>query len=522
LCETEAILALLAATTALVALARRLDIPYPILLVIGGLVLGFVPGLPKVELEPELIFVLILPPILQSAAFFTPVRDFRAQLRPILSLAIGLVLFTTCAVAVVAHAVIDGFSWPSAFVLGAVVSPPDAVAATSIAQRLGLPRRIVSILEGESLVNDASALVTYRVAVAAAVTGGFSFDDALRKFFVAVVVGMLAGYVVGRVVEFLMLSTTDSSLGIAISLLAPYGAYLLAEQLHGSGVLAVVLVGFMISRVFYKLKNPETRIQAIAFWDMFIFLLNGFVFILIGIQLPDILDGISGTSWSTLLLYAAAISLTAILVRIAWVFLTSDPEFRFWRQQLACTQRANRRELMVISWAGMRGVVSLAAALALESDVPGRDLIIFLTFSVILVTLVAQGLTLAPLIRWLGVAGNDGEEQEELDARAATARAARARLDDLAQEDWVIEEVVQDLQMHVDRRAGRIDARRAGIEVEDEHEEVAIIFERVQRELLRAELDEAVRLRNIGRINDETLRKIQRDLDVELIRLGRR
>ncbi|MFL5759952.1 MAG: Na+/H+ antiporter [Thermomicrobiales bacterium] len=520
--EVEAILVLLAATTALVALARRFEIPYPILLVLGGLALGFMPGLPRVELKPELVFVLILPPILQSAAFFTPVRDFRAQIRPILSLAVGLVLFTTCAVAVVAHWAIDGLSWPSAFVLGAIVSPTDAVAATSIAQRLGLPRRIVSILEGESLVNDASGLVAYRVAVVAAVTGGFSFTDVVRQFTVAVVVGLLVGYIVGRIVAFLLRSTDDASIGIAISLLAPYGAYLLTERLHGSGVLAVVVGGFMMSRVFFQLENPLARLQGVNFWDMFIFLLNGFVFILIGVQLPDILDGISGYSWSTLVLYAAAVSLTAIIVRIGWVFLTSDPKIRFWNRTLACTTRADRPELMVIAWAGMRGVVSLAAALALKEDIPGRDLIIFLTFALIVVTLVGQGLTLAPLIRALEIPGDMREEQEELEARSATARAARARLDELAQEEWVIDEVVQDFALHVDRRAGRIDEQRAGSDGEQAHEEVAVIFERIQRELLRAELDEAVRLRNLGRINDETLRKIQRDLDVELIRLGRR
>jgi Na+/H+ antiporter len=519
--EIETILALLAATTALVAIARRFEIPYPILLVLGGLAISFIPGLPRVELEPELVFVLILPPILQSAAFFSPVRDFRAQIRPILSLAVGLVFVTTCTVAVVAHWVVDGLSWPSAFVLGAVVSPPDAVAATSVAERLGLPRRVVSILEGESLLNDATALVTYRVAVAAAVTGGFSFGEAVSEFTVAVIVGVLTGLVVGWFVSRLLLLTEDASIIIAISLLAPYGAYLLAEQLNGSGVLAVVVGGFRMTRVYFRLRTPAARIQSIAFWDMFIFLLNGFVFILIGLQLPEVLDGISGLPWSTLLLYATAVSLTVIVVRCAWVFLTSDTRVSVGRRALACANRADRRELAVISWAGMRGVISLAAALALGTDVPDRNLIIFLAFAVILVTLVGQGLTLAPLIRALGIAGDEIEEREELEVRGATARAARARLEELSREDWVVEEVLQDLALHADRRASRLDARRDGAGDDLSQEELAEVFVRLQGELLDAEFEEAIRLRDTGQINDATLRRIQRELDIERLRLER-
>lgn len=520
--EIETILALLAATTALVAVARRFEIPYPILLVIGGLAISFIPGLPQIELEPELIFVLILPPILQSAAFFTPVRDFRAHIRPILSLAVGLVLLTTCAVAVVAHWVVDGLSWPSAFVLGAVVSPPDAVAATAIASRLGLPRRVIAILEGESLVNDATALIMYRVAVAAAVTGAFSFTDAIGEFVLAALGGILVGLVVGWIVTRLVLWTEDSSILIAITLLAPYAAYIVGEQLHASGVLAVVVVGFMLSRGFFRLRSPEARIQSIAFWDMFIFLLNGFVFILIGLQLPDVLDGITEYSRATLLLYAAAVSLTAIVVRIAWVFLTSDARFGRRAHTLSCTtSNINNRELAVIAWAGMRGVISLAAALALASDVPGRDLIIFLTFAVIIVTLVAQGLTLAPLIRWLGVSGDEIEAREELAARSAVVRAGRNRLDQLASEDWIIDEVLDDLVLHADRRAGQLDALLNGQDSVESEEEFAAVFKRMQRELLTAQFDEATRLRDSGFINDETLRKIQRDIDVELIRLQR-
>ena len=290
--------------------------------------------------------------------------------------------------------------------LGAIVSPTDAVAATSVAERLGLPRRVIAILEGESLVNDATALVTYRVAVAAAVTGAFSFTDAVGKFVLAALGGILVGLVVGWIVVRLALWTQDSSILIAITLLAPYAAFILGERLDVSGVLAVVVVGFMISRGYFRLQNPGARIQSVAFWDMYIFLLNGFVFILIGLQLPDVLDGISGIPWTTVAYYAAsgepnrnprAYRLGVSHLRLA---------IRAGRTATCLCQARRPSELIVISLAGMRGVVSLAAALALAEDVPGRDLIIFLTFAVILVTLVAQGLTLAPLIRALGIAGN--------------------------------------------------------------------------------------------------------------------
>jgi len=275
----------------------------------------------------------------------------------------------------------------------------------------------------------------------------------------------------------------------------------------------------MMGRAYFRLRSPAVRLQSIAFWDMFIFLLNGFVFILIGLQLPEVLDGISGISWQKLVLYATIVSLTVILVRIAWVFLTSDMRLARGRRPLSCVQRADWRELMVIAWAGMRGVVSLAAALALKSDVPGRDLIIFLTFSVILVTLVAQGLTLAPLIQALGIAGDDIEAREELEARNATVRAARARLDELANEDWAVEEAVRDVALHVENRAVRLNARRDGEDADESAEELAVVFARLRRELLDAEMAEAIKLRNDGRINDQTLRTLQRELDLEWLRL---
>ncbi len=514
--EIEALLLLMSATTLIVAVARGIGIPYPILLVLGGLAIGFIPGIPSIHLDPDYIFILILPPILQSAAFLTPVRDLRAEIRPILSLAVGLVLITTCAVAGMAHWIVGGLSWPSAFVLGAVVSPPDAVAATSVAERLRLPNRVVRILEGESLLNDATALVTYRVAVTAAITGAFSLPHALGDFALAAAGGVLIGLAAGWLIVQLLLRTRDGSVLIAISLLAPYGTYLVAEHLGASGVLAVVIEGLLMGRGYFRLTSARTRMQSLDFWDMFIFLLNGFVFILIGVQLPDVLDGVADQQWPTLVLYAVAISLTAIVARIGWVVLTSDPRTLLRQHGFSCSTEASRRELFVIAWAGMRGVVSLAAALALPSDLPGRDLIIFLTFAVILATLVGQGLTLAPLVRSLGLGDQVEDDHEELYARLAITRAARNRLDQVADEKWALQEVVADLTDHLDQRTHRL---RTLEDANGSLDDVSAAFHRVQAELIDAEMAEAFRQRDTGRINDTTLRKIQRELDIERLRL---
>lgn len=520
--EIEAILLLLALMTVLVGFSMRIGIAYPIVLVLGGLAISFIPGLPHVEVEPELIFVLILPPILQSAAYFMPIQDFRTHLRPILSLAIGQVLATTCIVAVIAHWVIPGLDWPTAFVLGAIVSPPDAVAATSVASRLGLPPRVVTILEGESLLNDATALVLYRVAVAAAVTGAFSLGDAFLDFVVATIGGVIAGLLVGKVVAHIIPRMQDPSLLIAFSLLTPYAAYLLAETVHASGVLAVVVSGFVNARTYLRMENPLARLRSTAFFDTLIFLLNGFVFILIGLQLPTILEEITELSTSQLLSYALLVSLAAIFARIAWVFLIPTRLLPTLRHR-STNGGANFRERIVISWAGMRGIVSLAAALAIPIDVPNRDLIIFLTFCVILATLVIQGLSLAPLIRLLGIAGNDDEHTATLQARRVTVQAALGRLNELADEEWVLDVVADDMRQHLATRAGILDAHHYGVdETTSTYVSMAASYARLRRELLTAELAAAFALRDEGSINDATLRAIQYEIDVELLRLDQR
>ncbi|TMC89191.1 MAG: Na+/H+ antiporter, partial [Chloroflexi bacterium] len=355
---------LLVAIVILATLATRLRIPYAILLVLGGLLLGFVPGLPTITINPELFLVLFLPPLIYSSAWLTSWREFRANLRPILQLSLGLVLVTTIAIAVVAHT-IAGLSWPVAFVLGAVVSPTDAVAASATAKQLGLPRRIVTVIEGESMVNDATGLVIYRFAVAALVMGSFSLWQASLQFVIVSLGGLLIGLVIGWPVAWLHRHLDDAPIEITITLLTPYAAYLLANALQVSGVLAVLSAGLYLSRQSSRFFSSNTRLQANAVWDVLVFLLNGLVFLVIGLQLRGILETIAGHALFTLIWEALLISLAVIAVRIAWVFpaaylprlisprLRDRDPFPGWRQ------------VAMVAWIGMRGGLSLVAALAL-------------------------------------------------------------------------------------------------------------------------------------------------------------
>src|ERR671910_1846352 len=457
--EIEAILVLLAAVAALATLANRVKIPYPILLVLGGLVLGFVPGLPQVELEPDVVFLLFLPPLLYVSALFTSWRDFRANLRPISLLAVGLVLTTTCIVAAVAHWAV-GLPWASAFVLGAIVSPTDAIAATSVAQRLGVPRRIVTVLEGESLVNDATGIVAYRIAVAAVVFGTFSLWQAGLQFVIGAIGGIAVGVATGLLVIWARRHVADDpDIQNTVSLLTPFAAYLLAEEpshwaweqlgLPGefafSGVLAVVATGLYLGRRGPDVISPETRLQGYAFWELVTFLLNGMIFSLIGLQLSGIMERLSeGTEYTAteLVFYGVLISLAVILARFLWVFPATYVPRWFSRTLRERDPSPPVRQVTVIAWTGMRGVISLAAALALpltiggEAPFPGRDLILFLTFCVILATLVVQGLSLPALIRTLGLEDDGSGEREETKGRIHVAQAALARLEELEGEGW--------------------------------------------------------------------------------------
>lgn len=523
--EIEIVLGLLLVVAALAVVAQRLAIPYPILLVIGGLVLGFVPGLPHVELNPELVFILFLPPLLTSAAWYTSWRDFRFNLRPILLLAIGLVLATTSAIAAVAHAAIAGMEWNTAFVLGAIVSPPDAVAATAITQRLSVPRRAVTILEGESLINDATGLVAYRFAVAAVATGVFSFWEASLRFFLMSIGGVLIGLAMGWIIVKIHSLMDDSLVEITSTILMGFIAYILAERLGVSGVLAVVALGLYHRRKSPEVLSPTTRIQTIAVWDVIVFLLNGLIFILIGLQLPSILKEISEHSLFTLIWYAVLVSVVVIGVRLVWVFPSAYIPRLLSRSLRERDPYPSWQFLLILGWCGMRGVVSLAAALALPLTIangtpfPNRDLILFLTFCVILVTLVLQGLTLPALIRWLNVVEDGNIEREEMEGRLRAAEAAMDRLDELTANCTPVEaEMIEWLRTQYKDRIRRISA--CCVAMDRGSYEQLDAFRHLQQEVIAAERRTAIRLRNQGEINDEVLHRIERDLDLEEARLG--
>lgn len=524
--EIEIILGLLVVVAALAVVAQRLAIPYPILLVLGGLVLGFIPGLPKVELEPEIVFLLFLPPLLTSAAWYTSWRDFRFNLRPILLLAFGLVLATTSAVALVAHTAIGGFTWYTAFVLGAIVSPPDAVAAAAITQRLNVPRRVVTILEGESLINDATGLVAYRFAVAAVVTGTFSIWEVSLQFFVMAIGGVLVGLAMGWLVVWVHRHLEDSLVEITTTILMSFVTYLLAEHLNVSGVLAVVAIGIYHRRHSPEVLSPTTRIQTIAVWEVIVFILNGLIFILIGLQLPTILEEISEYSTATLVWYAVIISAVVIGVRLLWVFPATYIPRMLSRRLRERDPSPSWQPILLIGWTGMRGVVSLAAALALPlvtnngTPFPQRDLILFLTFCVILVTLVLQGLTLPILIRWLKIVDNVNIQREEMEGRLRSAEAAMVRLDELTTPDnsLAAPEMVEWLRTQYRHRIHRISACCVAMD-RGSFDRLAA-FRHLQHEVIAAERKTAIRLRNQGVINDDVLHRIEHDLDLEEARLG--
>ncbi len=535
--EVGVIFLLLAAVAGLATVATRIRVPYPILLVLSGLALAFVPPgfLPSYELDdPEIVFVLFLPPLLFASAFFTSWRDFKRNIRPIGLLAVGLVLVTVVAVAVVAHYVV-GLRWAPAFVLGAIVSPTDAIAATAIAQRLGVPRRIVTLLEGESLLNDATGIVAYRIAAgvaAGAIT--FSLLGAGLQFVVGAVGGVAVGLAVGWIVVQGFRRLDDTPVEIVVSLLAPFTAYLAAEELPHlfwhellgfeaepffSGVLAAVAGGLYVGRSSPTIMSPTARLEGGAVWNVVVFLLNGLAFILIGLQFPDILEGLRGEyAAGTLLWYAAAVSLAVIVVRMLWVFpATYLPRMAF-RSIRERDPAPPWRSVAVISWAGMRGVISLAAALALPESVPSRDLILFLTFNVILATLVLQGLSLPFLIRALGLEDDGSVEREEVRARIESADAALVRLEELTEEEWVREDTAERVRGMYGYRRSRFVARKMGVD-EDGFEERSQSYQRLSRELLVAQRNALVRLRNEGTISDEALHRIERDLDLEETRL---
>ena len=519
------LLALIAIPTALLAVATVVRVPYPILLVLGGIGLALVPGLPNPQLNPDLVLIGILPPLLYSTAFYTPLRELRANIRAISSLAIGLVLATTCAVAAVAHYAISGMSWPTAFVLGAIVAPTDPVAATAIAHRIGLPRQIVSVIEGEGLLNDATALVVYRFAVVAVITGAFSLSHATWKFAVSVIGGIGVGLAVAFVIRQVRRRLDHSPTEIAIALLSGYFAYLPAEALGVSAVLAAVTVGVYVGWYTPELTNARTRLQGEAVWEIVTFLLNALLFTLVGLELRPIVEGIADQSTGKLVVYAAAVSGTVVVARIVWAWTASTLQWRVLPIVRDPSRAPTHRALAVLSWSGMRGAVTLAAALALPlttdagDPFPQRDLVVYLAFVVVVVTLVVQGATLPALVRFVDLPTDTRDDDEELLAWIEATEAGLARLEELAEEDWVHDELAGHLRDMYGLRRARYAARSDG-EDDGKLEKRSRASKRLRLELLEAERQALVDLRRTGRISDIVERRVRRELDLEDARLG--
>jgi Na+/H+ antiporter len=517
--------ALFVSVAGLNTIARWLSVPYPILLVLGGLVLGLIPGIPDIELEPELVLVVFLPPLLYAAAFFSDLRALRSDLRAISMASVGLVLMTIGAVAVIAHEAV-GLSWPLAFALGAIVSPTDPVAATAIMRQLGAPRRIVNIVEGESLVNDATALVAYRVAVSAAVGGSFSALDAGLEFLGAAAGGIAIGLVVAFVVAEIRRRLDDAPTEITISLLTAYAAFIPADELGLSGVLAAVTAGVYLGWRAPELITPQTRLQSTAVWEILVFLLNATLFILIGLQLPVIAEGLDAYTTGELIGYAALICGAVIATRFIFVFTAPYLIRALDRRPSQRERRSGARERIVVGWSGMRGAVSLAAALALPrateagTAIPERDLILFITFALIVVTVVGQGLSLPYVIRRLGVQEDGAEEaNEEMRARFAASRAALERLDELAVEDWTRDDTIERVRGVYEFRQRRVKVRAGKLEDEEGIEDRSLAYQRLMHELYQVQRRAVVELRNGGDISNDVMHRIERELDLEESRL---
>ncbi len=521
--EELQLLLLLITALGLLLLADPLHVPYPILLVVGGLALGFAPGVPTVTLPPDAVIVGVLPPLLYSASFNTGLRDLKRNIRAISLLAIGLVTVTMVGVAVAAHYVI-GLSWAGGFVLGAVVSPTDPIAATSIAHRLGVPRRAIAIVEGESLVNDGTALVLFRFAAAAVVAGSFSLVHAAGDFVWTVLGGIAVGLLVGRAIRFIRFRVDNPPLEVTIAFLTGYIAFLPAAALGVSGVLAVVTAGVYMGWHTPELTTVDTRLQGYGFWAIFSFLLNALLFGLVGLQLRPILDQLHGLSWQELLGYAALLWVVVVAVRFACGFPIAYVPRWLSRGLRERDPTPPWQFITFIGWAGMRGGVTLAAALAIPLEIdsggpfPDRSLIVFLAFSIVLSTLVIQGLSLPALVRLLKLERDNIDEREDAKARIHAVDAGLARLEELVDEDWVREDTAERMRGLYDFRRTRFGARLDGSDdggVEARSQD----YQRLRHELLEAERSAVVALRNEGRISEDVMQSVTRDLDLEESRL---
>ncbi len=522
---TQTIFLLLLVLVAVFAfIARRLQISYPIVLVVAGLLISFVPRIPRIPLSPDLVFFIFLPPLLYASAWTTSWREFRFNLVSISLLAFGLVGFTVWGIAEFADRFITLLDWKSGFVLGAVVATTDAIAATSIARTLGLPRRIVDILEGESLLNDATGLLALEFGLKMVVEGTSPTPgEAGLRLLYLLVCGIGVGLLIGVIVAWGERFVDDGPIEIVISLIVPYAAYLAGEAVHASGVLAVVACGLYMSRQSATFFSATVRIQVLGVWSALTFILNGVVFVLIGLQLPYVLAGIRGVGTVTLIEYGAIFSLMLIAMRLLWIYPATT--VAYWIRRWIFGQheeRLNNKSVFVIGWTGMRGVIALAAAISLPETLANgepfaaRNLILFLTFSVILVTLVLQGLTLPPLIRALGLASVEEEDGEEQHARQTMLEEALTYIGMERDRDGDKFAHVYDDLTH--RYRHRLAAVGGTSEKSGEHKHTPETYKRL-RELaqgaVQTERKVVIRLRDEGRISDDALRTIERELDLQ-------
>ncbi len=515
----QTVLFMMAVLAAVAIAARRLNTAPSILLVIAGIGMALIPGLPKVRLAPELVLLVILPPLIYSAGVSMSWREFRFNLRPIGLLAFGCVVFTTCAVAAAAHYLLK-FDWPVGFVLGAIIAPPDVVAPLAIARRLGLPRRLLVVLEGEGLANDATALILYRFAVAAVSTGAFSPGVAAGEFALIVVGEIAYGIGVGWLSLRLRQWARDPRVEITLSLMTPYLSFWVPAHLGGSGVLATVACGLYVSWIGPRLIGSATRLQGIFFWDLIVYLIEGMVFLLTGLQARTLLDGAQTFSMLDLLTATACTTLIVIAARFIWVFPATYIPRWIYPPLARRDPSPPWQGPFLLSFTGIRGVVSLAAALALPyaldngQPFPHRELILFVTFGVIIVTLVGQGLMLPSVVRWLGLSSlgqeeRAGEIQAELDARVAALNEVEKRLEQFVEQRELPQEVIELLRT---RNASRLQILPKDMKDGLNYMRLSA---QVKKELIDAERDFIYELLRDGKITDEARRRIEYELDLE-------
>jgi monovalent cation/hydrogen antiporter len=523
--DIESLIVLVAAAVALVRLADLIAIPYPIVLVLGGLGIGFLPGGPSLDLAPEVIFLVFLPPILQSAGYYASPRELRAEFGPLTALVLGLSLATMGVVAVTAQALIPNLGWGEALVLGAILAPTDPVAAIATFGRVGISERVTLLIEGESMLNDAVGLVAYKVALSAVVAGSFAAGDVAVDLIVSVAGGVGIGLAIGWLAAEAFRRLDDAPLSILLSVLVAYVAFAVSEEVGASGVLAVVTGGLYLGSRSHEIYDADLRLQAVGFWQVLVFTLNAVIFILLGLQFPDILERV-GEQFSVgeILGYGLLVSAVVIAVRIGWQFLLAALE----RVLPFAVPIAGQdwRERLLIGWSGMRGAVSLAAALALplelDSGAPlaDRDLMIYLTVAVILFTLVAQGLTLPALVRALGLGVEEPWSPDEAVARLAAAQAALDRIEELqASGDPVPDAVIDRLRERYQARFARSMAALSGQGEEVPIENPLEGYRHIREDLIKRERAALIGLRRDGRVKAEVFRRIQRDLDLDEARL---